>query len=149
MAVPDTTTFTLQNVVDEVNPTTDDLVDCFADADLNSFDPAYYDTGNDLLEFRNYGGGGTIIASPDTLTWNWDENPVSKTSDLTITPDATFYYTKYGDTDKFTVTVDQVKNQIYVQSIYGNIGVDDWVMTINVYITGFANDIITCTQYHQ
>ena len=26
MAVPDTTTFELQDVVDEVNPTTDDLV---------------------------------------------------------------------------------------------------------------------------
>ena len=38
MAVPDTTTFTLQDVVTEVNPTTDDLVDCFADAVAGKFD---------------------------------------------------------------------------------------------------------------
>lgn len=53
--VPDTTTFNLQNVVDAVNPTTDDLIDCFNDADMDLFDQAYYDTGNDMLEFRNYG----------------------------------------------------------------------------------------------
>jgi len=54
MAVPNTTTFSLQDVVTEVGPTTNDLVDCFADANLAYFDPNYYGTGNDLLEFRNY-----------------------------------------------------------------------------------------------
>ena len=54
MAVPDTTTFTLQNVVDEVNPTTDDLVDCFADAVVSKFDSAYSSSVG-LLKFRNYG----------------------------------------------------------------------------------------------
>ena len=56
MAVPNTTTFTLQNVVDEVNPTTDDLVDCFADATSSSFDSNYSGSKNNLLNFRNYGG---------------------------------------------------------------------------------------------
>tara|TARA_R100000951_G_C2494904_1_gene135612 strand:+ start:41 stop:442 length:402 start_codon:yes stop_codon:yes gene_type:complete len=56
MAVPNTTTFTLQNVVDEVNPTTDDLVDCFADATSSSFDSNYSGDKNNLLNFRNYGG---------------------------------------------------------------------------------------------
>jgi len=56
MAVPNTTTFTLQNVVDEVNPTTDDLVDCFADATSSSFDYNYSGSKNNLLNFRNYGG---------------------------------------------------------------------------------------------
>ena len=55
MAVPDTTTFTLQDVVTEVNPTTDDLVDCFADAVSLNFDPAYEGSKNQLLNFRNYG----------------------------------------------------------------------------------------------
>lgn len=32
MAVPDTNTFSLQDVVSEINPTTDDLVDCVSDA---------------------------------------------------------------------------------------------------------------------
>jgi len=55
MAVPDTTTFTLQDVVTEVNPTTDDLVDCFADATSASFDQAYKGNLDQLLNFRNYG----------------------------------------------------------------------------------------------
>jgi len=56
MAVPNTTTFTLQDVVDEVNPTTDDLADCFADATSSSFDSNYSGDKNNLLNFRNYGG---------------------------------------------------------------------------------------------
>jgi len=56
MPVPDTTTFTLQNVVDEVNPTTDDLVDCFSAAvGSGSFDSNYEGDKNQLLNFRNYG----------------------------------------------------------------------------------------------
>jgi len=55
MAVPDTNTFTLQNVVTEVNPTTDDLVDCFADAVASKFDSNYSGSKNSLLNFRNYG----------------------------------------------------------------------------------------------
>lgn len=55
MSVPDTDTFTLQDVVDEVNPTTNDLVDCFSDAIAGNFDPAYSGSKNSLLNFRNYG----------------------------------------------------------------------------------------------
>jgi len=54
MAVPDTNTFTLQDVVDEINPTTDDLVDCFADAISGNFDASYSGSKNNLLNFRNY-----------------------------------------------------------------------------------------------
>jgi len=55
MAVPDTTTFTLQNVVDEINPTTDDLADCFSDSNIFLFDPAYSSSVG-MLKFRNYNG---------------------------------------------------------------------------------------------
>jgi hypothetical protein len=54
MPVPNTTTFTLQNVVDEVNPTTDDLVDCFSDANSSGFDGTYSGNKDNLLNFRNY-----------------------------------------------------------------------------------------------
>jgi len=54
MGVPNTSTFTLQDVVNEVNPTTDDLVDCFSDAILAGFDSAYEGSKNQLLNFRNY-----------------------------------------------------------------------------------------------
>ena len=61
MAVPDTTTFTLQNVVDAVGPTTDDLVDSFADAVTGDFDSNYGpgDESN-LLQFRNYDGTASL-----------------------------------------------------------------------------------------
>lgn len=55
MAVPDTTTFTLNDVVTEVVPTTDDLIDCFSDAVSSKFDSAYSGSKNQLLNFRNYG----------------------------------------------------------------------------------------------
>ena len=54
-AVPNTDTFTLQNVVDAVIPTTDDLSDCFNDAVSGQFDPAYEGNKDNLLNFRNYG----------------------------------------------------------------------------------------------
>ena len=60
MGVPNTTTFELQDVVDEVNPTTDDLVDCFADANANYFDSTYEGSKNQLLNFRNYGSGNAL-----------------------------------------------------------------------------------------
>lgn len=60
-SVPNTETFTLQNVVDAVNPTTDDLQDCFNDANSSYFDPIYnndsYAPANSMLRFRNYGPG--------------------------------------------------------------------------------------------
>ena len=49
--------FSLQNVVDLVNPTTDDLIDCFSDADQNLFDPEYVGIKDNLANFRNYGCG--------------------------------------------------------------------------------------------
>jgi hypothetical protein len=67
MAVPDTGAFSLQDVVDEINPTTDDLVDCVSDASSGSYDGTYYTSpATSLLEFRNYGAAAaqlTLIAS--------------------------------------------------------------------------------------
>ena len=51
MSVPNTTTFTLQDVVTEVNPTTDDLNDCFNDAIASYFNSAYEGSKNQLLNF--------------------------------------------------------------------------------------------------
>ena len=71
MPVPDTTTFTFQNVIDTVNPTTDDLVDCFADADAGKFDSNYEGSKNQLLNFRNYGAftafGSSVTATSSRL----------------------------------------------------------------------------------
>ncbi len=62
MGVPNTTTFELQDVVDEINPTTDDLVDCFSDATASYFDSSYEGSKNQLLNFRNYGSQNSLTA---------------------------------------------------------------------------------------
>ena len=63
-SVPNTTTFTLQNVVDAVNPTTNDLVDCFNDANAAYFNPTYGSKTMDpktLLGFRDYKPSSTPL----------------------------------------------------------------------------------------
>ncbi len=69
--VPDTNTFTLQNVVDAIDPTTDDLSDCFNDADSAQFDPTYEGSKDNLYNFRNYGnqstGTGVLTLSGDNV----------------------------------------------------------------------------------
>ena len=57
MAVPDTNTFSLQDVCDHFkkNPP-DDLVDCFSRASSAEFDPNYEGSKDRLSNFRNYGG---------------------------------------------------------------------------------------------
>jgi hypothetical protein len=56
MAVPDTTTFSLNDVRLELGlGATTDLVACIAAAVTNSYDPDYYSApATSLLEFRNY-----------------------------------------------------------------------------------------------
>jgi hypothetical protein len=62
MGVPDTTTFTLQNVVDEID-NDDNLVGCFNDAIASYFDSNYGpgDESN-LLQFRNYGSQNALTS---------------------------------------------------------------------------------------
>lgn len=79
MAVPNTTTFSLQDVVDEINPTTDDLVDCVSDATSGDYDTTYYTSpATSLLEFRNYGGSTAVL----TLVVTGDNFVVANASAL-------------------------------------------------------------------
>ena len=92
MGVPNTTTFDLQDVVDEVNPTTDDLVDCFADANANYFDSSYEGSKNQLLNFRNYGAGPTFTAFQMTTQKYFQVSNIN-CSDTTYT---TYYHDGIG-----------------------------------------------------
>ena len=70
MAVPDTNTFSLQDVCNQFtkNPP-DDLVDCFSLANSAEFDPNYEGSKDRLSNFRNYGGlwvGKLILISTST-----------------------------------------------------------------------------------
>lgn len=63
MAVPNTTTFALSDVVTELGlipPKS--LGDCFASASASSFDPSYEGSKDRLSNFRNYGSGVTTSA---------------------------------------------------------------------------------------
>lgn len=54
MAVPNTTTFNLINVIDAITGSQDDLVECFAESTPTAFNPAYSGSKNSLLNFRDY-----------------------------------------------------------------------------------------------
>ena len=58
MAVPDTNTFSLSDVITELNLADDEgLQECFDDAVDSEFDPSYEGSKDRLSNFRNYGAG--------------------------------------------------------------------------------------------
>jgi len=54
--VPDTNTFTLQDVVDVISPSSETLLGCYDDVDSDEWDATYNVDPSSLLNFRNYGG---------------------------------------------------------------------------------------------
>ena len=54
--VPDTNTFTLQDVVDVISPSSETLLGCYDAANIVQFDPTYNVDPSSLYNFRNYGG---------------------------------------------------------------------------------------------
>ena len=60
MGVPNSDDFSLQHVVNEVNPTTNDLQDCINDATTSFYDTQYFSApATSLQEFRNYQDSGS------------------------------------------------------------------------------------------
>ena len=82
--VPNTTTFSLQDVVVEVNPTTADLQDCFNDATDSYFNSSYSGSKNSLLNFRDYGSHNNPpdLSNP-YLVWELDAISNGITQDAT------------------------------------------------------------------
>ncbi len=76
MSVPNTSTFSLQDVVDEISPTTDDLQDCVDDAQSGGYDGTYYTSpATSLYEFRNYSHSTTwadrVEANANTTSYDF------------------------------------------------------------------------------
>ena len=96
MGVPDTNTFTLQNVVDVID-NDDNLVGCFNDAVASKFDSNYSGSKNNLLNFRNYDASvesfpqiykrqnSTNIAGPFTFYYSAGSFPVTLYTDANLT----------------------------------------------------------------
>jgi len=104
MPVPDTTNFSLQNVVDVIPDSQTSLQGCFDDSIDALFDPAYKGSKNSLYNFRNYGSGGVVWFNPDgggngdvyDLDSNWntvrdsaDGNGVDTTGSFSVWVDYT------------------------------------------------------------
>tara|TARA_R110000796_G_scaffold181330_3_gene297954 strand:- start:3074 stop:3493 length:420 start_codon:yes stop_codon:yes gene_type:complete len=98
MSIPNTTTFTLQNVVDEIGPTTDDLVDCFADAISAAFDPAYAGSKDELLNFRNYGSPNLIAVNRSAIGYSTGALACGVSRVLTMFHDGAVFVPQVGDT---------------------------------------------------
>lgn len=87
MAVPNTNTFTQQDVKTELGSSSNDLVSFFSEADDAKFDPNYVGAKNSLLNFRNYGSD-----SPPVLTEVFLGYSVSTTAGAcSLSPTGTFY----------------------------------------------------------
>lgn len=99
MAVPNTNTFSLQDVVDEVNPTTDDLVDCFAYAVASKFDSTYEGSKDRLSNFRNYDSDSLTQFTASSFFLNAGSNQCSNTpSFVAFFHDGNGSGPDYGDT---------------------------------------------------
>jgi hypothetical protein len=82
--VPDTYTFSLQDVVDVVEPVgVNTLQACFDAAADSNFDPAYKGDKNSLRNFRNYGFTG--VACDDDISVTQTENYYDPPYEIEIT----------------------------------------------------------------
>lgn len=88
MAVPNTNTFTLQDVIAAIAGTQDDLVECFAEATASAFDPTYGSiSDNDMLAFRNYSeAANTLTISPTFRS----QSSAAFTFTITVTSNTTW-----------------------------------------------------------
>jgi len=64
MAVPNTSTFTLQDVVSEIGLIDSDLIQCFADANSNGFVSSYAGAKDRLSNFRGYSHFSSYYVPP-------------------------------------------------------------------------------------
>jgi len=68
--VPDTNTFTLQDVVDVISPSSETLLGCYDDVDSDEWDATYNVDPSSLLNFRNYGGVNTSYEFNQISDWS-------------------------------------------------------------------------------
>jgi len=59
IGVPNTTTFSLADVIAAVNPSSNDLQECFNDAVSNAFNATYDEDKDELDDFRDYGNNAS------------------------------------------------------------------------------------------
>lgn len=134
-SVPNTTTFTLQNVADAVNPTTDDLIDCFNDANPAYFNSTYknqyytsFGLQNNLLMFRDYGphiSGCSTLPSVTQLAYTGVKTQTSidvitaASSTCTILSRIIYYSTAHMATQSDTPFAQAITNGSITTTVTG------------------------------
>lgn len=88
-----------------------------------------------------------IVANPDSHIWASGDYHEAKVSNITIDPDVAMTLIKTGDTSKFDVVKDDTLNTITITNLETNLGSEDYVMTIEIRMSGYLSEYITCTQY--
>jgi hypothetical protein len=150
LSVPDTTDFSLQDVCDVIIGSQDDLVECFAEASANYFNPAYEGSKNSLLNFRDYGIHNSLIltANPNSLEWQSGDSRVIKITDITITPDVTFSAIITGaSAAQFTLLiVDNVNNEISLRNNGVNNTGLDWNASLDISASGYPDEDVKLKQ---
>jgi len=100
--IPNTTTFSLQNVLDVIAPRITDICDAYLYSNTHGFDSYYSGEKNSLLNFRNYFGNVYYFANSgdDTFGDGSIDNPyatLSKLSELSLVSGDNVLF-KRGDT---------------------------------------------------
>lgn len=75
MAIPNTSTFSMQDVATELglsNPVS--FLGLISSTEYYKLDPDYYDGGvvNELLEYRNYGGSTSLVKQAYSVSYDFD-----------------------------------------------------------------------------
>lgn len=95
MAVPNTNTFSMQDVDNEINPSlsTVSLVGLIAYTDYYKLDPAYYSGGpiTNLLQYRNYGGSTTLVKQPYSVGYDFDSGTTGVSNACFVVANTTVY----------------------------------------------------------
>tara|TARA_R100000656_G_scaffold110072_2_gene82118 strand:+ start:567 stop:992 length:426 start_codon:yes stop_codon:yes gene_type:complete len=104
MPVPNTSTFSLQNVVNEIAGAQSSLSDCFFDANPDGFNPSYEGLKNSLLNFRDYDDddGGGVPTTSVTLGTS-SSNAVGACQNYIFSP--VTYYIPLGQTFPFATAL--------------------------------------------
>ena len=95
MAVPNTNTFSMQDVANEINPPASPvtLIALRAYTEYYKLDPTYYSGGQvtSLLQYRNYGGSTTAVKEPYTVGYDFDSGSNGSFNACSATPNTTVY----------------------------------------------------------
>ena len=127
MSVPNTNTFSLQDVVDEVSPTVDSLSSCFTASIDSYFDATYKGSKNKLSNFRNYNYASVLNFYMYGVDYDQPAGGgFSKSEVVTVTG--------MNSTHGYTIDLDLTYTNVVdsLMQVYYKIGGGSWVLGLGV-----------------